>query len=265
MRRHEPAGPAVPAGTFLVFDLDGVLVDTQDAENGGLAHVGELMGVTLGKERRDELFSGKKMQECLDLLEELAGTPPPPDAMPIARARCEELIGDRLEPLAGVADALDRLGVLPGVSGMCVASNSPLELIERRLAKAGLLHQFGGRLYSAYEVAAWKPDPKLFLAAAERSGAAVVDCLVIEDSPVGVAAGLDAGMRVLQYTPDPAVGAHLEGAEVFRSMAELPGLVAAVIARRSAASSTPADAPALTPDIAPALAPTAATPTGRTR
>ncbi|MFD3872122.1 HAD family hydrolase [Streptomyces sp. NPDC058623] len=218
-----------PDGTFVIFDLDGVLVDTQDAENGGLAHVGELMGLTLGKERRDELFSGKKMQECLDLLEELAGTPPPLDAMPIARGRCEELIGDWLEPIAGVAHALDRLSAMPGVAGMCVASNSPLELIERRLAKAGLLHHFGGQLFSAYEVEAWKPDPKLFLAAAERSGAAVADCLVIEDSPVGVNAGLDAGMRVLQYTADRAAGAHREGAEVFRSMRDLPELVASAI------------------------------------
>ncbi|MEU7019343.1 HAD-IA family hydrolase [Streptomyces sp. NPDC046203] len=223
-----------PPGLLLVFDLDGVLVDTQDAENGGLAHVGELMGLTLGKERRDELFSGKKMQECLDLMAELTGTPPPADAMPIARARCEELIGDRLEPLDGVACALRRLAALPGVAAMCVASNSPLELIERRLAKAGILHHFGGRLFSAYDVDAWKPDPKLFRWAAERCGAAVRDCLVIEDSPVGVDAGLDAGMRVLQYTADPGTGAHREGAEVFRSMRDLPGLVASAIARRSA-------------------------------
>ncbi|WP_418960762.1 HAD family hydrolase [Streptomyces tritici] len=241
--------PTEREGTFLVFDLDGVLVDTQDAENGGLAHVGELMGVTLGKERRDELFSGKKLQECLDLLEELAGTPPPPDAVALARARCEELIGGRLEPLAGVARALDLLAALPGVSGMCVASNSPLELIERRLAQAGILHHFGRRLYSAYEVDAWKPDPKLFLAAAERSGAAVADCLVIEDSPVGVAAGVDAGMRVLQYAPDPAVGAHREGARVFRSMADLPDLVAEAVSRRSAAASLGAPGSPFSPDV----------------
>lgn len=227
-------------GTFLVFDLDGVLVDTQDAENGGLAHVGELMGLALGREQRGELFSGRRMQECLDLMEELAGTPPPADAVPIARAKCEELIGDRLEPVDGVAYALERLGALPGVAGMCVASNSPLELIERRLATAGILHHFGERLFSAYTVEAWKPDPKLFLRAAEQSGAAVEHCLVIEDSPVGVDAGLDAGMRVLQYTADPATGAHREGAEVFRSMRELPALVASAITRPAGARGTAA-------------------------
>lgn len=223
----EPQPQPHPHGTFVIFDLDGVLVDTQDAENGGLAYVGELMGLTFDKERRDELFSGKKMQECLDLMEELTGTSPPPDAMPLARAKCEELIGDTLEPIDGVAAALARLSAMPGVSGMCVASNSPLELIERRLAKAGILHHFDGGLFSAYEVGAWKPDPKLFLRAAEAAGAAVDDCVVVEDSPVGVDAGLDAGMRVLQYTADPETGPHRDGAVVFRSMHDLPALVTA--------------------------------------
>ncbi|MFB7917441.1 HAD family hydrolase [Streptomyces sp. NPDC056061] len=217
---------------LVICDLDGVLVDTQDAENGALAHIGELMGLSLGRERRDELFSGKKMQECLDLMEELAGTPPPPDAVPLARARCEELIGDRLEPLAGVTEALGELGALPDI-GLCVASNSPPEIIGSRLAKAGLLHHFDGRLFSAYDIGAWKPDPKLFLWAAERCGAAVDDCLVVEDSPVGVDAALDAGMRVLQYTPDPATGPHRDGAVVLPSMRDLPALVAA---HRSAAA-----------------------------
>ncbi|MDH2389223.1 HAD-IA family hydrolase [Streptomyces sp. HNM0663] len=209
---------------FVIFDLDGVLVDTQDAENGALAHVGELMGLSLGTEQRDELFSGKKMQECLDLMAELTGKAPPRDAMPIARAKCEELIGDRLEPLEGVADALDRLRALP-LAGMCVASNSPLEIIESRLAKAGILHCFDGQLFSAYDVGAWKPDPRLFSWAAESCGAAAEDCVVVEDSPVGVDAGLGAGMRVLQYTADPAAGPHREGAVAFSSMHELPALI----------------------------------------
>ncbi|MFF9347893.1 HAD family hydrolase [Streptomyces sp. NPDC014734] len=212
---------------LVICDLDGVLVDTQDAENGALAHIGELMGLSLGRERRDELFSGKKMQECLDLMEELTATAPPPDAIGLARARCEELIGDRLEPLAGVAEALDALGALAH-TGLCVASNSPLEIITSRLTKAGILHHFEGRLFSAYDVGAWKPDPKLFLWAAERCGAAVDDCVVVEDSPVGVDAALDAGMRVLQYAADPATGPHRDGAVVLRSMRDLPALVAAV-------------------------------------
>lgn len=210
---------------FAVFDLDGVLVDTQDAENGGLAYVGELMGLRLDKEQRDELFSGKKMQECLDLMADLTGHAPPQDAMPIARARCEELIGDRIEPIDGVAYALEQLAAALG-DRMCVASNSPLAIMESRLGKAGILHHFEGRLFSAYEVDAWKPDPKLFLWAAERCGVTPDACVVVEDSPVGVDAALGAGMRVLQYTADPATGPHREGSVTFPSMRLLPRLIA---------------------------------------
>ncbi|MFF0223658.1 HAD family hydrolase [Streptomyces sp. NPDC004629] len=212
-----------PDPVLVIFDLDGVLVDTQDAENGALAHIGELMGLTLGTQQRDDLFSGKKMQECIDLMEAMTRTAPPPDAMALARAKCEQLIGERMDPIDGVADTLERLSAR-GL-GMCVASNSPREIIERRLAKAGVLHHFGDRLFSAYDVSAWKPDPKLFLWAAAECGAAVDDCVVVEDSPVGVDAALGAGMRVLQYAADPAVGPHRGGAQVFTSMRELPGLL----------------------------------------
>ncbi|MFC9732288.1 HAD family hydrolase [Streptomyces roseolus] len=214
--------PAAPR-PLVIFDLDGVLVDTQDAENGALAHVGELMGLTLGREERDALFSGKKMQECLDLMEELTGTAPPANATALARARCEELIGDRMDPVDGAVPALRAL-TATGLT-LCVASNSPREIIERRLDKAGILHPFGGRLFSAYDVSAWKPDPGLFLWAAAECGTDPAACLVVEDSAVGVDAALGAGMPVLQYTPDPGTGPHRPGARLLPSLHDLPDLV----------------------------------------
>lgn len=214
----------VHADEFVVFDLDGVLVDTQDAENGGIAHVGEMMGLRLDKDQRDELFSGKKMQECFDLMADLSGNVPPQDATAIARARCEELIGDRIEPIDGVAYALEQLAAAVG-DRMCVASNSPLAIMRSRLEKARILHHFGDRLFSAYDADAWKPDPKLFLWAAESCGVTPDECVVVEDSPVGVDAAVAAGMRVLQYTADPATPAHREGALTFPSMRALPRLV----------------------------------------
>ncbi|MFI5544946.1 HAD family hydrolase [Streptomyces sp. NPDC051815] len=212
------------AREFVVFDLDGVLVDTQDAENGGIAHVGTLMGLHLTREQQDELFSGKKMQECFDLMADLARTAPPRDAMAIARARCEELIGERIEPIDGVAYALERLAAAVG-ERMCVASNSPLGIMRSRLEKAGILRHFGDRLFSAYDAEAWKPDPKLFLWAAESCGVTPDECVVVEDSPVGVDAAVAAGMRVLQYTADPATPPHRDGVLTFPSMRSLPRLV----------------------------------------
>lgn len=206
---------------LVIFDLDGILVDTQEAENGALGHLAGLMGLPTTLAEANEMFSGKRMQECIDLLEERSGHPPPAGAMRLVRDRCEELIGGRLDPLPGVAAALDRISV-----PKCVASNSPGDIIERRLRAAGVLHHFGGRLFSAYDVDAWKPDPRLFLWAAAECGADAARCVVIEDSEVGVAAGVDAGMRVLQYTTRPGAGPHRPGAHVFTDMADLPGLLA---------------------------------------
>ncbi|MEU4448302.1 HAD-IA family hydrolase [Actinosynnema sp. NPDC050801] len=205
---------------LLILDLDGVLVDTQDAEDGALAHVGTLMGVHLTPDQASALFSGKRVQECLDLLAEMAHRPPPPDAVRIVRAKCQELIGGTLEPVPGVEDALRRVGV-----ELCVASNSPREIIEKRLADCGILGFFGDRLYSAYEVNAWKPDPELFRWAARDRGVAADRCVVVEDSLVGVDAALSAGMRVLQFNVVPVEAPHRAGVPTFSSMHALPELV----------------------------------------
>lgn len=146
---------------------------------------------------------------------------PPPDAVSIARARCEELIGTRLDPIDGVYDALNALAV-----PRCVASNSPRDLIVKRLRAAGVLHHFGDRLFSAYDVGAWKPDPRLFLQAAAACDSHPERCVVVEDSEVGVEAALAAGMRVLQYTADPGTPPHRRDAVTFSSMRALPALVA---------------------------------------
>lgn len=209
---------------LIIFDLDGVLVDTQDAENNALAYLGGLMGLPLGEDEARELFSGKKMQECIDLMTERSGNGPPPDAMALVRARCEELIGDRLDPIADVAYALDHIP-----ARKCVASNGPREIIERRLRQAGVLHHFGSRLFSAYEIESWKPDPDLFLWAARTCGSDVDECVVIEDSLVGVAAAVGAGMRVLQYTPEPGTPPHLPDVPTFSSMALLPDLLSGAV------------------------------------
>lgn len=205
---------------LVIFDLDGVLVDTQDAEDGSLAHVGTLMGVHLAYAEMKSLFAGKRMQECLDILEDRAGSPPPPNAMAIARAKCEELIGADFEPIADVPYVLDRIPTLKSV-----ASNGPRDIIERRLRASGIAHHFGDRLYSAYDVEAWKPDPKLFLWAAQECDVDVSRCLVIEDSTVGVDAALAANMPVLQYTAHSVTRPHRDGVETFSHMRELPDLV----------------------------------------
>ena len=112
---------------------------------------------------------------------------------------------------------------------VCVASNGQLRKMRHTLGLTKLLGHFEGRLFSAYEVGVWKPDPGLFLHAARTLGADPSRCVVVEDSLAGIRAAHAAGMRVLGYTAGHAdaiseLGA--ECAELLHSMAELPARLA---------------------------------------
>ncbi|MEV4121666.1 HAD-IA family hydrolase [Micromonospora sp. NPDC049645] len=220
------------APELVIFDLDGVLVDTQFAETGALNYLAGLMGVTLSADEAAALFAGKRMADCIDAISGLAGAPPPLGAVELVRARCEQLIGDHLEPIDGVNQVISTVDRL-----MCVASNSPGDLIRKRVEAAGIASAFGGRIFSAYDIDSWKPAPDLFLWAARECGVPPASCVVIEDSPVGVAAAIAAGMPVLRYAPDgtpahhAAIVAHLPsgtavaGLTSFAKMADLPALI----------------------------------------
>ena len=122
-----------------------------------------------------------------------------------------------LEPMAGIADALDRLGC-----PACVASSSVYERIEISLRLSGLYDRFAPNIYSATMVARGKPAPDLFLYAAERMGFASKDCIVVEDSPAGVAAARAAGMTVYAFTG----GSHIAPARLAPQLAALePDLI----------------------------------------
>jgi HAD superfamily hydrolase (TIGR01509 family) len=205
---------------LVVFDLDGVLIDTQHAEDGGLVRLAERLGLALSDAQASELFSGKRLSTCIELVEKLSGRPAPEDAVEFVRAECERILGPRIDPVEGVVEALRHI---PATK--CVASNSPRDLIKRRLEASGLIEYFEDRLCSAYDVNAWKPDPALFLSAAVEHQVSPAECTVIEDSPVGVRAGVRAGMRVLQFTNGRTTRAHSPGVVTFAHMAQLPDLL----------------------------------------
>ena len=127
--------------------------------------------------------------------------------------------GEELQPVPGIAAALDEIS-LPN----CVASSASIEKMRFTLGHTGLWDRFEGRIFSAGDVAHGKPAPDLFLHAAAAMGWEPGECVVVEDSPAGVEAGLSAGMTVFGYAgTTPA--SRLAGARVFTDMAELPGLL----------------------------------------
>jgi HAD superfamily hydrolase (TIGR01509 family) len=164
------------------------------------------------------LFRGRKMSVCITEIESRLGFAVPGDFVPNIRTRMADTFRKELRVIDGVHAALDLID-LP----VCVASSGPPEKINLSLELTGLLSVFEGRIFSAYEVGSWKPDPGLFLHAARTMGVDPAACAVIEDSLAGVQAGMAAGMQVYAYTPegDPQYLAR-EGAITFRSMSYLP-------------------------------------------
>ena len=112
------------------------------------------------------------------------------------RARASEYFDKRLEPIPNIRTALNDLP-----QPKCVASNAPMIKLNQVLAKTGLSGFFNDKLFSAYDISSWKPDPELFYHAARQMGFDATRCIVIEDSDVGVQAAISAGMKCVHYAP----------------------------------------------------------------
>lgn len=211
-------------GTDLViFDCDGVLVDSERVSVGVVQRVMADLGWSLTLDEIVERFVGGSKEHFDAQVEHQLGRRLPPGwderYAPWYHAAFER----DLQAVPGIANALDRL-VLP----WCVASNSTHEHVRRSLGLVGLLDRFDGRIFSSEDVLRGKPAPDVYLLAAQTMGVPVERCVVIEDSRYGVQAARAAGMRVLGYAGGltPAEWLEAEGATVFTSMEELAALVA---------------------------------------
>lgn len=179
--------------TAIIFDCDGVLVNTEILSAQAYRNVYARHGLTITPEAFLKMIGLKQA----DILRQLRGTeggllPPEGDAQ-----LTEEVLGlirDHVQPTAGIADVLAGL-VLP----FCVASSSDIPRIRLSLGTAGLIDYFEGRIFSSSMVQNGKPAPDLFLLAAQTLGAEPVDCIVFEDSVAGITAAKAAGMYAIGY------------------------------------------------------------------
>jgi HAD superfamily hydrolase (TIGR01509 family) len=211
----------MPPPALVIFDCDGVLVDSESISHAVLQSLLAERGVTLTLEATVDRFMGTTMTRCLELVEELTSVPPE-EFLPAFRAATYRAFRSELSPVAGVPELLARLQV-----PYCVASNGPREKMMLTLEKTGLLGRFTGRMFSADDVANPKPAPDLLLHAARRLGAAPENCVVVEDSPVGVRAARAANMSVLGFAAATPAGRLLQAgaADTFTSMSSLPDLL----------------------------------------
>ncbi|MGD1923263.1 MAG: HAD family hydrolase [Paracoccaceae bacterium] len=208
---------------LVIFDCDGVLVDSEPITNRLIAEEMTTHGLPMTTEQSIEMFVGGTIKSVFERAREMGAALPDGwvegyyDLMITTLADEVEIIPD----IAGVLDDLDTASI-----PYCVGSNGPMRKMNVTLRRTGLWERLEGRIYSAHDVGVAKPDPGLYLHAAEAMGISPGDAVVIEDSASGVRAAVGAGMRCYGYTrdtPEEKLVAH--GAIPFDDMKQLPELL----------------------------------------
>ncbi len=205
----------------IIFDCDGVLVDSEGISTAVLIEMANELGGAIELEEARTNFTGKSLKSIFADLETVLQKQLPDNFEQAYRARSFEAFATKLQPIKGIQRLLDQITV-----PYCVASNGPLEKIRLNLTKTGLLKKFKNRIFSAYEIGKWKPDPALFLYAAAQMGFEPQECVVIEDSSAGVIAARKAGFEVFGFANQHnQQELEKEGAKVFFEMEALHGLL----------------------------------------
>lgn len=209
---------------LVIFDCDGVLVDSEAISNRIMAEAIEAAGVPITYDECRARFVGGTLQRVIDTVEEWRGKPLPAGWKEDFEARRNDAFRRELEAVPGAAATVEV--VRNSGTPLCVASSGSLAKMALTLELTGLRPFFGDNLFSADMVAHGKPAPDLFLYAAEQMGQVPENCVVVEDSLLGVTAAVAAGMRVLAYTGEAEADAlKAAGAQPFDAMAELPELL----------------------------------------
>jgi HAD superfamily hydrolase (TIGR01509 family) len=213
---------------LVIFDCDGVLVDSEGLANAVTAEVITAEGWPLSGPEAEHHFVGLNLEAMVPIVEARIGRPLAGDWVVRLTERLVDVLGQRSEPIPGALAALEGVSAL-GLPWR-VASNSSHAEMAAKFARIGIAVRVAGRVHSYTDVPAGKPAPDLFLAAADAEGVEPAGCVVIEDSVPGARAAAAAGMTCLGYAPrgrhDGLIAA---GAGLFGAMAQVPVLLAEAI------------------------------------
>lgn len=179
---------------MVIFDCDGVLVDSEPLAMAVLLQTINDAGVQLEPEMAYKRFLGCSVATIDRIVRDEFGVAIPPQELDAMRHRILDVFRLNLQPIAGIHDAIAELEV-----PFCVASSSYPERVRLSLELTGLLDAFEPNVFSATMVERGKPAPDLFLYAAHTMGFDPGECLVVEDSPAGIQAAKSAGMRVCGF------------------------------------------------------------------
>ena len=212
---------------LVIFDCDGVLVDSEPLANASFSRALRAHGLDWSVEETMRRLMGRSLKSCGEIVEAELGRKLPGDFFETMQARTYQSFRDApLKPVAGVKEAV--LTLQKAGLDTCVASSGAVEKMQLTLGLTGLWDLFGGRVFSSSQVPRGKPFPDLFLHAAIEMNVQPFDCVVVEDSVPGVQAARSAGMRVFAYSAAPYAdrdGLGAAGGFLFSDMKQLPELV----------------------------------------
>jgi HAD superfamily hydrolase (TIGR01509 family) len=213
----------LPSVELIIFDCDGVLVDSELLANNVLAKALQDLGLPYDTARTIDSFMGRSLKSCFEQIERELGASLPNDFGARLDRDTYLAFEQDLQSVPFIATALDQI---QAHYKSCVASSGSHEKMQLTLGKTGLFNRFENRIFSASEVKQGKPKPDLFLHAAARMGVLPTHCVVIEDSPAGVQAAKAAGMQVLGYCAmTPREKLESLGAIGFDDMRELFAMI----------------------------------------
>lgn len=210
----------------VLFDCDGVLVDSEPIVNRVLRDMLAERGWDLSEAECLQIFVGKMVRDERARIEHHTGQPLTDAWMADFRARRNAALMAELQVVPHAQAAVQ--AVHAGLDGrIACASGADRHKVEFQLRKTDLHTYFEGRIFSGHEMPRSKPHPDVYLAAAQALAVPAPSCAVVEDTLTGVAAGVAAGATVLAYVPhgDPTPFLQAGVAQVFRSMADLPDLL----------------------------------------
>lgn len=221
-----------PRFDAVLFDCDGVLVDSEGITNGVLRDMLEELGWRMTREECMRVFVGKAVKDEAALIEARTGQPLTEDWLARFRERRNQGL---MHGVQAVRNAVPTVAALHArfEGRIAVCSGADRFKVELQLHKCGLMPYFGGRIFSGHELPRSKPAPDVYLAAMAQLAVAAERCAVVEDTVTGATAGVAAGATVFGYSPAEAghdapaallqVGAH----RIVSDLSELPALLGA--------------------------------------
>jgi HAD superfamily hydrolase (TIGR01509 family) len=214
---------------LIIFDCDGVLVDSETLENEVMAQCLTQAGFPMTGSQARARFIGYSMKTVIGEVEAELGRPLPKDWLANFHTVSHAQLTNKIEAIEGVEAAIDALEAIGFQTA--VASSGEHAKMKITLGRTGLYERFKGRIFSAQDVAHGKPAPDVYLLAAKTLGYPPQTCFAVEDSPNGARAAVAAGMTTFGYAAqiDPALLLAVGVRNVFLEMRHLPGLVQAAL------------------------------------